>query len=1670
MARRDIDVNANVNTSGTKRAAAEIKTVNNAVDESTLAANKAKRAQEGVAKGSLSASKAFSKQQQGLGGLVRSYATIAANVFALTQVFQILRNAADFYSMQLAAEDMAKTTGVNMMRLAKEVQAATGHNLALKDSLEAVNKTLAAGANPTQAKELASLAAKISQTFGGSVEANMNKINSAVLRGRTELLATLGVVIDTQQVYRDYASQLGKTVIELTSYEKKQATINAIQEEGKNILGDINLDRNPYLALLTTLTDVSDQLLQVANKFGSFFVEIINESEKFAAALIVTLGAVFAKKLTPDAATYASKAKESLKGVQVALLRQGRTETGLAIKAGDLQKRRTRTAKAQVKIRLTEQLKALAKTQSAEKKFSNSTISLFERVEKEGIMAFKDLTTGARKELAVLQAQITKTINYKNALAKGETVKPLRGVSSGISKGNLKELIKTRDLIDQRINKDRKLGREVKKLTVNTNSLGLALRNLNAQRKVAIATGKRMAAQQKILVLRLVEQRGVIASIIPSFIAVERRLRRIKVEAGLAGLAFKGLSRVMGYAATATTLFTAAVNKIFPVLTGLWLAWEIGTAIYKKFFGTQDETLKQLEEAKERYSEFKDVLDESVKSLSNLQDLTASGKSQSTIGKFLVNYTNTLTGALSTLINPLIFKPIIEIEIDKEKAEKDIEDLRKELDTLEMRKLEISLDRGLYDEFSTVELTGENFEVDNLQSLKDEIQEKIADLELKIKIKADYSELIEGEPILAGFAATLQTLQQVSAATTISGFTFDTSGIEEGLKGASDQIKSIVQLAVEGKLSFTDMAKEILALGEEGNTKGIKVFLKNLQDGIRLGEIRLQSLSGSMATINEQFIRAAGAAAKTREQLTNLTVNPELARATSILIKDFENLNSNLEGNEDGLARFINIDILEKTDDQLKAIFKLTSDQLRDLINDAGSTEEAFDKLLTILKLRQSNLFATAEAKILEQQAKLSKQVADNYKKEADILPDIESALIKLGQAETKLKLSAHQRLESRRQSVIAAKEERDLVKQNQPLDEYSNKLAQQKVDEAEQAVKNAYLEYRLAKRLQLVDKERFKYLTKINSITKSTLTAELRTATIYAKNTTLLAKQAKFSRQAFAIQDQLLDAELDRLNIEKKKFDTLKELERYRNEEYQSLLAQEDLIKARREELQLRVALEAQILDIRERGNRYNPLPGDVKQFGKDLHTILKIEAYNFSKGMKTAAEEWAAVILKTTDTAVDSLVDDIIEGGVDIAEAIKASIRTSIGDLVKENIKGTLRNILGGVFPDSKAGKKKTQEEALKRLEDELISSGADIIKEAKAAKEAQAKAAGKTDKEIKAAGEEGARLATEQLEMLRTAEGRDIDKTKNIQTIVEFKQPLTDIKNYLTIDQKESLRKLLECCKSCSCGSSGMSFNSSDITSMLPDTNISDVVLDTPPDTPPASPNGPTAADNAPSTPDITISTPPPAEANDGIVRSNDRRNVLLEESNEIARVTQSAIIKNQGQENVDTHNRVYNETTDPDREPNEDKDFWFAFNSILKTFFGPLGSLFSIFGTGGGGFDFSSFLPGMADGGIIENGVRQMQTGGIVNSPQFVEIGEGKNAEAVVPLPNNREIPVRLENESKPVVFNQNFDFRNADPATETRLRQQMEEIKRATLNAVSSELNRGGSLSKRTGRR
>jgi hypothetical protein len=152
---------------------------------------------------------------------------------------------------------------------------------------------------------------------------------------------------------------------------------------------------------------------------------------------------------------------------------------------------------------------------------------------------------------------------------------------------------------------------------------------------------------------------------------------------------------------------------------------------------------------------------------------------------------------------------------------------------------------------------------------------------------------------------------------------------------------------------------------------------------------------------------------------------------------------------------------------------------------------------------------------------------------------------------------------------------------------------------------------------------------------------------------------------------------------------------------------------------------------------------------------------------------------------------------------------------------------------------------------------------------------------------------------------------------------------------------------------------------------------------------------------------------------------------------------------------------------------------AFNSA-GGFGGIANSIFGSLGFGDGGLKASTagsaggYVPNAMGGVMTEYGpvpLRMYARGGIANSPQLAMFGEGSTAEAYVPLPDGRRIPVESRGGGGTTVL---IDARGAEVGVEARIengiRRAIPGIVTVAKGSMFADVNRGGMAARTMGRR
>jgi len=320
----------------------------------------------GRARGSMGSTGAsgrdFANQAQGLGGLVRLYATYAANVFAVSAAFKALSDAMDTTNMIKGLDQLGAASGVAMGSLAKQFTQASGGAISLRESMEATAKAISSGMTQKQFLQLGDVAKKASQALGVNMSDAVSRLTRGITKLEPELLDELGLFTKVGKSSEDYARSVGKSVDSLTDFEKRQAFANAVLKEGIDKFNEIDIPTNPYDKLLASLKNIAQTILEVLNKAFGPLVDILSASPAALTAGIAALGSMIVKQAVPAITNYRDELRKTAVMAQSITKEKINTaETMLAQRRADILAKQDKAAddKAAVIDKLEAKLRTL---------------------------------------------------------------------------------------------------------------------------------------------------------------------------------------------------------------------------------------------------------------------------------------------------------------------------------------------------------------------------------------------------------------------------------------------------------------------------------------------------------------------------------------------------------------------------------------------------------------------------------------------------------------------------------------------------------------------------------------------------------------------------------------------------------------------------------------------------------------------------------------------------------------------------------------------------------------------------------------------------------------------------------------------------------------------------------------------------------------------------------------------------------------------------------------------------------------------------------------------------------------------------------------------------------------------------------------------------------------
>lgn len=295
-----------------KKAAKSTEDLGKATDKTKESRKRYSRGEKGVANATANSTKAFSKMRDSMtggGGLVPAYATLAANVFALSAAFNVLRRAAQVEQLNQGLAEMGRASGLAMGTLARGMQEATKHALTLEEAMRATSMITSAGLDASLVDDFGAAAQKAAVALGRNTQDSLERFTRGVTKLEPELLDELGLFVRVDEAAEDYARSIGKTASQLTSFEKRQAFANAALEQANEKFGSVEVDANPYDRLAAAFADLSKTGLNLLNTVLEPLISFLASSTTALTGAMALFASTISGSIVGGLASYAEKAR-----------------------------------------------------------------------------------------------------------------------------------------------------------------------------------------------------------------------------------------------------------------------------------------------------------------------------------------------------------------------------------------------------------------------------------------------------------------------------------------------------------------------------------------------------------------------------------------------------------------------------------------------------------------------------------------------------------------------------------------------------------------------------------------------------------------------------------------------------------------------------------------------------------------------------------------------------------------------------------------------------------------------------------------------------------------------------------------------------------------------------------------------------------------------------------------------------------------------------------------------------------------------------------------------------------------------------------------------------------------------------------------------------------------
>jgi len=259
--------------------------------------------------------KGAKQSKKALGGVDKSLKSVGKQAIAAGAAFfggraiiaglqKSIELSAKMQGVQRGFDNLVKSAGFSTQAFGK-LQKATDGTMKSMDLMTQANNAMLLGIaeSEDQMAEMFDVAQRLASALGKDATFGVESLVTGLGRQSKLMLDNLGIMVDTNKLYKDYATSIGVSVEQLSDQEKKQAFVSGAMESAKELvasLGDEQLTTADKIAQASVALDemtreIGDALAPVVETMTKAFVAFANAlDEETIKSYTVGIGAVTA--------------------------------------------------------------------------------------------------------------------------------------------------------------------------------------------------------------------------------------------------------------------------------------------------------------------------------------------------------------------------------------------------------------------------------------------------------------------------------------------------------------------------------------------------------------------------------------------------------------------------------------------------------------------------------------------------------------------------------------------------------------------------------------------------------------------------------------------------------------------------------------------------------------------------------------------------------------------------------------------------------------------------------------------------------------------------------------------------------------------------------------------------------------------------------------------------------------------------------------------------------------------------------------------------------------------------------------------------------------------------------------------------------------------------------